>query len=98
MSHEHEKFEGFELEVFGDREVTEFADTPIPKFLLGVYMILPIWGIFWWSMFWDGSAGWLDRGHWHDLQDIAKTTYAARTAVVAPDHSASPAPTEQPKE
>lgn len=87
MSHEHEKFEGFELEVFGDREVTEFADTPVPKFLLGVYAILPIWGLCWWLLFWDGSAGFLDRGHWHDLQEVAKTTKSSRTLVVAAEET-----------
>lgn len=61
------------IEVFGDNEVREYAHTKVPKFLLGVYVILPIWGITWWLLFWDGSTGWFDRGYWNELESAAKT-------------------------
>ncbi len=59
---------------YADHEVEEFDDTGIPTFLKWVYVILPIWGVFWFYMYWDGSAGFLDRGYWRDLEKAANTT------------------------
>ncbi len=61
---------------FGDHEVTEYYDTPIPHFLKWVYVILPIWGMIWFFFFNDGSYGWLDRGAWRQLEQAANTTRA----------------------
>jgi hypothetical protein len=55
-------------------EVPKSFENPIPKFLLIVYVVLPIWGIYWLYSYWDGSHGALDRGHWHELQVKANTT------------------------
>lgn len=63
------------LDSYADGEIVEYADTNVPTFLKYVYLILPIWGIFWAYTFWDGSSGALDRGHWHDLQKVANTTF-----------------------
>jgi hypothetical protein len=65
----------FKIDEYGDNEVREYADTPIPKFLIGTYIILPIWGAIWWFMFWNGSCGFLDRGYWAELEKAAGTTH-----------------------
>lgn len=59
---------------YSDGEIEEFKGTRVPRFLLFVYCILPIWGVFWFIFFWDGSSGWLDRGHWSQLEQAANTT------------------------
>ena len=60
---------------FGDNEVDEFDDTKVPTFLKWTYLILPVWGLIWGYLYWDGSAGWLDRGYWQELEAAAKTTF-----------------------
>ena len=59
---------------YADREIFEYDDTKVPKFLKWVYVIVPIWGIFWFYQYWNGSHGVLDRGHWQGLEKAAKTT------------------------
>lgn len=54
-------------------EITELDGTKVPLFLKYTYAILPIWGIFWGVMYWNGSKGWLDRGYWSQLQQAANT-------------------------
>jgi hypothetical protein len=49
-------------------------DKSVPKFLILTYAILPIWGLFSLYYYWNGSAGWLDRGYWSQLQRAANTT------------------------
>jgi len=61
------------IDVYGDHEVTEYTDKPIPTFLKWVYVLLPIWGIVWFFLYWNGSHGILDRGHWQDLEQAANT-------------------------
>lgn len=65
----------YEVIHYSDGEIEEFKATPVPKFLKWVYLILPIWGIVWFWLYWDGSAGWLDKGHWFQLEKAANTTY-----------------------
>ena len=65
--------EGAVLDEYADHEIMEYANTKIPSFLKWVYLICPIWGIFWMYTFWDGSAGWLDRGYWYELEESANT-------------------------
>lgn len=55
-------------------DVPKSFSNPIPKFLLVTYLVLPILGIYWLYAYWDGSNGFLDRGHWHELQVKANTT------------------------
>lgn len=50
-------------------------DAKVPLWLKLTYLILPIWGIFCFYLYWNGSAGWLDRGYWQQLQRAAGTTY-----------------------
>lgn len=50
-------------------------ENPIPRWLKWVYIILPIWGLFAFYLYWNGSYGWLDRGYWQQLQQAANTTY-----------------------
>jgi len=47
----------------------------VPSWLKWVYILLPLWGLLWFSLYWDGSYGWLDRGYWHNLQQAANTTF-----------------------
>lgn len=50
-------------------------DAPVPGWLFWTYVLLPFWGILWFSLFWNGSFGWLDRGAWAQLQEVANTTF-----------------------
>lgn len=65
--------EKLEVDEYGDHEVSEFHNMPVPSFLKITYLIVTVvvfvWGIF----FWQGSRGWFDRGHWADLQKAANT-------------------------
>lgn len=62
-------------------EIEEYAeqitskDAPVPLFLKITYATLPFWGIFAMYYYWEGSVGWLDRGHWRQLQEVANTSY-----------------------
>lgn len=78
------------LEVYADNEVTEFANGRVPTFLKFVYLILPIWGIFWWVQYWDGSQGFLDRGYWKELQVQAHTTRATKEHQIQPKKTPTP--------
>ncbi len=53
-------------------------DTPVPRWLMAVYVVVPLVGIAMWCFFWNGSGGAdgiFDRGAWTQLQRAAKTTY-----------------------
>lgn len=63
-----------ELELYGDPGIASY-DAKVPKFLWVTYLLLPIWGIFTFYYFWNGSLGWFDRGYWHELQIAANTTF-----------------------
>jgi|APSaa5957512535_1039671.scaffolds.fasta_scaffold633806_2 hypothetical protein len=63
------------LDEYSGGEIKEIPDTKVPKFLKLLYLILPIWGIIWFFLYWNGSNGYLDRGHWRELQEAAKTTF-----------------------
>jgi hypothetical protein len=63
-----------EIEEYGDPGILS-ADAKVPSWLKWTYFILPIWGIISFSMFWNGSHGWWDRGYWHQLQRAANTTF-----------------------
>jgi hypothetical protein len=62
-----------EIEVYAENIISK--DEPIPTFLKWTYFILPIWGIIAFYLYWNGSAGWLDRGYWRQLQAAANTTF-----------------------
>ena len=62
------------LDNYGDTGI-QSAHAPLPKWLKWLYVILPIWGIFWFYLYWNGSYGWLNRDHWFELQKAANTTF-----------------------
>lgn len=62
------------LEFYGDPRIVS-ADAKVPTWLKITYIILPIWGILTWILYWNGSWGWADPGHWNQLQRAANTTY-----------------------
>ena len=68
-----EESEDMTVDIYGDDEVRELANTKIPKFLWFTYIAVFIWGIMWWMLFWNGSQGWLDRGYWSELEGAANT-------------------------
>ena len=61
-----------ELEEYGDSGIAS-GDTQVPMWLKVVYFSLPIWGIVWFFLYWNGSQGWLDRGYWDELEKAANT-------------------------
>jgi hypothetical protein len=69
-----EQNETDEIELYGEPGIASF-DAKVPKFLILTYAILPFWGLLTFYYFWNGSAGWFDRGYWHELQVAANTTF-----------------------
>jgi hypothetical protein len=69
-----------ELETYGDPRIAS-KDASIPLWLWLTYISLPIWGIVWFFLFWNGSWGWFDRGYWGELQKAAKTTFQEEKAL-----------------
>lgn len=69
-----------ETEYYGDEGIAS-KDAPVPKWLLFVYATLPIWGIITFFLYWNGSQGYLDRGHWHALQSAANTTFPENRGI-----------------
>lgn len=79
-----------EIEEYGDPGITS-ADAPVPKWLIATYVIAPILGVISLCYFWNGSAGWLDRGYWGALQKAANTTFP-QIEKAAPQFSDKGAP------
>lgn len=63
-----------EIEEYGETGIYS-ADAKIPGWLKLTYLILPIWGIIWFFFSWNGAAGWMDRGHWSELEKAANTQF-----------------------
>ncbi len=63
-----------EPDLYGDPGIAS-GHGKIPKWLIWSYILLPIWGIVWFILYWNGSWGWLDRGYWEQLQRASNTTY-----------------------
>ena len=51
------------------------GDAKFPGWLKFTYVVLPIWGIIWLCLYWNGVHGWLDRGYWNELERAANTTF-----------------------
>jgi len=66
-----------ELEVYGDTQIAS-GHGKIDTWLIFFYIALPIWGVIWMFLYWNGVHGWLDRGHWHQLEKAANTTFPHR--------------------
>lgn len=63
-----------EIELYGDPGIATY-DAKVPAFLKWTYLLLPIWGVIFLYVFWNGSlGGWLDPGYWRELQIAANTT------------------------
>lgn len=56
-------------------ELPGSAHAKIPLFLKITYVFLPLWGLLWLYLYWNGSSGALDGGSWQGLQEAANTTY-----------------------
>ncbi len=63
-----------EIEFYGDPNIASYEGN-IPGWLKWTYIIMPIFGLVWLYFFWNGSAGWMDRGYWLELQRAANTTF-----------------------
>ena len=61
------------IEYYADPDIASYHKK-VPTFLILTYIILPIWGIATCIIYFNGSSGWFDRGHWHQLQVVANTT------------------------
>ncbi len=59
---------------FAHHEVQEYKEPGVPRWLLILYIILPIWGFYTLYTYWDGSQGCLDRWYWEELQVASNTT------------------------
>jgi hypothetical protein len=59
---------------YGDERIAS-AHNKVSPFLKAVYIIMPIWGIIWWFLYWNGTSGWLDRGYWQQLQRANSSAY-----------------------
>lgn len=68
MSHE-------DFDLYGDGGEIKSAHASVPRWLIYCYIILPIWGVIWFALYWNGLSGWLDRGYWHELEKAALTTF-----------------------
>lgn len=58
-----------------EEEIPSSDEKKIPTFLYFTYAILILGGIVAFFAFWNGSAGWSDRGYSQKLQQAASTTY-----------------------
>lgn len=74
QNEEHHDNEEHELEIYAEPEIAS-GHAKVPKFLLFTYIVLPVWGLISMYYYWNGSAGWLDRGYWKQLQIAANTTF-----------------------
>ncbi|SCA62940.1 hypothetical protein SCG7086_AG_00050 [Chlamydiales bacterium SCGC AG-110-P3] len=66
--------EGHHIAEYGEHEVEELEDTPVPLFLKIMYVFITFVGLAALATFWNGSAGYFDRGYWKELQVAAGTT------------------------
>ncbi|MGA8165233.1 MAG: hypothetical protein WB791_09455 [Waddliaceae bacterium] len=63
-----------ELEEYGDPRIVS-GNAAIAWWLKLTYILLPIWGIVWFYLTWNGAVGWLDPGYWDQLEKAANTTF-----------------------
>lgn len=68
-----------EIEFYGDTGIASKEGT-VPAWLKVLIVLLLVWGAAWLYFFWNGSAGWIDRGYWHQLEQAANTTTPWRDA------------------
>ncbi len=63
-----------DIELYGDPAIAS-RHAPIPRWLLCAYILIPVWGIFCFALFWNGSRenAWFSHNHWPKLQAAANT-------------------------
>lgn len=54
-------------------QIIRVHENKIPWWLKVTYILLPIWGLIAMYLYWNGTPGWFDPGHWQGLQEAAKT-------------------------
>ena len=64
-----------EIEQYGETGIYS-ADAKVPLWLKIAYIALPIWGIIWMFLYWNGASGWIDRGQWWELEKAANTQWS----------------------
>ena len=62
-----------QLDSYSDGSIAS-AHGKIPRWLWFFYILMPLWGLVWLYIYWNGSVGWLDNGSWQLLQRAANTT------------------------
>lgn len=62
------------VDVYGDTGIVSH-NAKIAWWLKFLYVVLPIWGVIWMFLYWNGVSGWLDRGYWLELEKAAQTTF-----------------------
>ena len=60
-----------DIELFADGISSK--DAKISIWLKCLYVILPLWGILWFFLYWNGSTGILERGYWRSKIEKRKT-------------------------
>lgn len=83
---QHHKPQEEELDIYGDGSIKS-ADAPVPQWLKWVYVIMPIWGIIWFILYWNGSSSFQDKARWFQLQKAANTTFPYINADEPPPQS-----------
>lgn len=74
--------EGRHIAEYGDHEIQELEDTTVPFFLKVQYVFITLLVFASLFYFWNGSAGYFDRGYWKELQVAAGTTRTSDGAEV----------------
>jgi hypothetical protein len=62
------------IELYGDDRIAS-KDAKVALWLKIAYVLVSLWALLSLVLYWNGSAGWLDRGYWSQLQKAANTTY-----------------------
>lgn len=70
-----------DLELYGDPGIAS-RNAPTPKWLVFSNWFFVFVGFAVFSLYWNGSFGWLDRGYWSQLQRAANTTYPYTTMQI----------------
>jgi len=66
-----------EIEYYADGSLSS-TDYAIPLWIKLCFVALPVWGVVWFFLHWNGMNGWFDRGSWFELEKAANTTYPYR--------------------
>jgi hypothetical protein len=66
-----------EIDHYGDPRITS-GHAKVPFWLKAVYVVMPIWGVIWLAVAWNGASDILEGGYWQQLQRAANTTYPPR--------------------